>query len=487
MQSNSSDTHTKNKNCFLLVWQAERSGHYTSLLKLARHLENEYQMYVCAPKSIIKYAPESFIPVEMEFPDGNTFASVASTFQTWLSLERYIFGKLSPLWTYIAASHAPDPLKTLDVVDNAMMKIKPDLVVCDASFGAGISYSFARKYDCVCVINDTLGEYHFLGLQEKWYEFSLLSPLHYVMMYMVNLICVCYYSFKFGYRSRFLWIMVSRKLAQDESECFPELVCWPGQLRQNIPFRYFDPNRGCTVSDFPMALRKDFEQRTLVLMTAYSNIMRHKVPWSRPLVWRNICKRSYPTDVCAPLNTWLNASRERIAVMTFGRQFQPSIKEFQSLKSTIIDRGIRLLIGWHGIQKEMITHDCYIASDIPQQYVLHNFAHIFVTHCGMQSIAESLVAGVPMLCFPLFADQFHNAATLEHENCAVRVQSLPAHKELNRLIENHALYHNNCVRMGRKLTTCGSENIEEHINVFFDKFRSSKLTNIQRSHKPACI
>ncbi|KAL6883435.1 hypothetical protein ACP4OV_010849 [Aristida adscensionis] len=56
--------------------------------------------------------------------------------------------------------------------------------------------------------------------------------------------------------------------------------------------------------------------------------------------------------------------------------------------------------------EEAAKERCYVARWCPQDAVLrHEAIGAFVTHCGWNSILESISAGVPMLCWPFGADQ----------------------------------------------------------------------------------
>uniref|UniRef100_A0A1I7YLD6 glucuronosyltransferase n=1 Tax=Steinernema glaseri TaxID=37863 RepID=A0A1I7YLD6_9BILA len=43
----------------------------------------------------------------------------------------------------------------------------------------------------------------------------------------------------------------------------------------------------------------------------------------------------------------------------------------------------------------------------------------FITHCGLNSLTESIYAGVPLLGIPIFGDQRYNAAIIQHRELGV--------------------------------------------------------------------
>ena len=55
-----------------------------------------------------------------------------------------------------------------------------------------------------------------------------------------------------------------------------------------------------------------------------------------------------------------------------------------------------------------------IVSWAPQTQVLaHDSVGVFVTHCGANSVIESVSSGVPMICKPFFGDQVVAARVIE--------------------------------------------------------------------------
>src|SRR5262249_41774030 len=46
---------------------------------------------------------------------------------------------------------------------------------------------------------------------------------------------------------------------------------------------------------------------------------------------------------------------------------------------------------------------------------------LFITHCGLNGLFESIYNGVPMLGFPLSAEQPSNAKTMEHKGYGLRM------------------------------------------------------------------
>ena len=88
-------------------------------------------------------------------------------------------------------------------------------------------------------------------------------------------------------------------------------------------------------------------------------------------------------------------------------------------------------------QLKNVPSNFHIYSYVPQTEVL-KIADIFITHGGMNSVSEALVANTPMLVIPFASDQFINANCVEKLNVGKKLESNKLHrlKELSISIMN---------------------------------------------------
>ncbi|KAL2905621.1 Anthocyanidin 3-O-glucosyltransferase 5 [Bienertia sinuspersici] len=70
----------------------------------------------------------------------------------------------------------------------------------------------------------------------------------------------------------------------------------------------------------------------------------------------------------------------------------------------------------------------------PQMEILaHPSIGRFLSHCGWNSTLETLVNGVPIIAWPLYAEQYMNAALLEEEiGVAIRPKVFPTKRVVSR-------------------------------------------------------
>ncbi|KAG0587944.1 hypothetical protein KC19_2G203500 [Ceratodon purpureus] len=92
-------------------------------------------------------------------------------------------------------------------------------------------------------------------------------------------------------------------------------------------------------------------------------------------------------------------------------------------------------ISLHGFTNRVGGRAMLINGWAPQPQILtHHAIGAFLTHCGWNSTLKSVCAGVPMLCWPFFADQNVNARLKVH----------PIHMKIHRISQER---NSNCANL----------------------------------------
>jgi UDP:flavonoid glycosyltransferase YjiC (YdhE family) len=107
-----------------------------------------------------------------------------------------------------------------------------------------------------------------------------------------------------------------------------------------------------------------------------------------------------------------------VAYISFGSMMTPPPHELAALAEALEATGFPFLWSFRGHAKENLpkgflewtSKNGKLVPWAPQMLVLrHRSVGVFVTHCGWNSVLETIVAGVPMICRPIIGDQKLNA------------------------------------------------------------------------------
>ncbi|KDR71535.1 hypothetical protein GALMADRAFT_253868 [Galerina marginata CBS 339.88] len=112
--------------------------------------------------------------------------------------------------------------------------------------------------------------------------------------------------------------------------------------------------------------------------------------------------------------------RHSVVYISFGSIAWPTEHEQPlAVLAELLDQGIPFILSLASrfaivpedmLKKMDASETAYYAKWIPQEVVLqHNAVGWYLTHCGHNSVMEALSAGVPLICWPLLADQPINA------------------------------------------------------------------------------
>ncbi|XP_073139970.1 UDP-glycosyltransferase 89B2 [Henckelia pumila] len=158
------------------------------------------------------------------------------------------------------------------------------------------------------------------------------------------------------------------------------------------------------------------------------------------------------------IDSWLDKCDDHTVVyVCFGSQAVLNNKQMEELALGLEKSGERFILSVKGPTKGHANQEDYgmippgfedrtagrglvIQGWAPQVKILkHKAVAAFLTHCGWNSTLEGIVCGVPMLAWPMGADQFANANLLVDElNVAIRVcegaETVPGSDDLARIL-----------------------------------------------------
>ncbi|KAI5068604.1 hypothetical protein GOP47_0016949 [Adiantum capillus-veneris] len=118
-----------------------------------------------------------------------------------------------------------------------------------------------------------------------------------------------------------------------------------------------------------------------------------------------------------------------VLFISFGSIASISLAQFEELVAGLLSSRQRFLwvfrsnlindVVFTTFPEQLLSESCgrgYVVSWAPQVKVLsHCSIHGFLTHCGWNSTLEAISRGIPMICFPYFADQFMDAKLIVQE------------------------------------------------------------------------
>ncbi|XP_041997238.1 UDP-glycosyltransferase 89B2 [Salvia splendens] len=129
------------------------------------------------------------------------------------------------------------------------------------------------------------------------------------------------------------------------------------------------------------------------------------------------------------ISAWLDTCQDRTVVFVcFGSQTLLSNKQLEELCLGLEKSGVKFILVVKdkiesdygvlpiGFEDRVVGRGVVIRGWAPQVVILrHTAVGAYFTHCGWNSTLESIAAGVPMMAWPMGADQFVNATLIESE------------------------------------------------------------------------
>ncbi|CAL8144007.1 unnamed protein product [Orchesella dallaii] len=126
------------------------------------------------------------------------------------------------------------------------------------------------------------------------------------------------------------------------------------------------------------------------------------------------------------MDDFINRGKEGFVYISFG-----SLLDFTTFPDEIQQRFINALLKFPNIQfiwklpktPDNLPKNFYVDKWLPQQDILlHPKIRAFITHSGLGGVNEAIFSSVPLICFPVFAEQDYNANLVEQKEFGIKME-----------------------------------------------------------------
>jgi hypothetical protein len=185
---------------------------------------------------------------------------------------------------------------------------------------------------------------------------------------------------------------------------------------------------------------EDLASRSLLWLIPRDHVLDYPRPSMPHVIYvGGLTVRRSTGELPADLRKFVEGGRQKTVLVSFGSiasNFPAKIIEkLMNAFGRLNDDGLRFVIRLKDSKNVTVPDNVLIRKWIPQNTLLsHESVLLFITHCGNNGQYEAVYHGVPMIGFPLFADQPYNARRMELKGLGIEMDILSFSSE--ELVDN---------------------------------------------------
>lgn len=167
---------------------------------------------------------------------------------------------------------------------------------------------------------------------------------------------------------------------------------------------------------------QDLQAKGLLWIISGNGVMEYNAPLMPNVKQVSHLLTFTPEPLSHEFQYFMDNAQDGAVIVSFGSTMKSVPSEILKKLLAACDKTKYKFVIRHPMSNSGNSDKYLFAKWLPQSDLLrHKNTRLFITHCGSNGQQEALYAGVPMIGFPLFADQPNNAARMVRRGFGIRL------------------------------------------------------------------